>query len=162
MAVTGAEVIARGRTKVFSEIPVVTTSAYAAGDVVGTKLTITDAVYTRGATGLVQSVVVSCEDDLAADDLDIIFFGTDPSGSTFTDNAALAVVDADTYKIIGGATLGEKFDTGDGCIIQGTNLALPIEAASTSEDIYAVLVCRNAFTLSAVDSIQVTVNIIQD
>lgn len=73
--------------------PTVDTAAYAAGDLLCEKLELA-----VGYDILLSKIVVI---DLAAQDAELtfIFFTSNPSGTTFTENAALDIADADLDKI---------------------------------------------------------------
>ena len=147
------------QTLMFRNTPTVSTSAYAAGDVVGGEIEITNAARISGDGGVLASASLSCEDDLAASDIEVLLFDSNPTG-TYTDNAALAVPDADTYALIAAVDLDKKTDTGDGSFLQGRNVMVPYQADATS--LWAVMVCRNAFTLTATNAIQLNMHFIRD
>ena len=147
------------QTLMFRNTPTVSTSAYAAGDVVGGEIEITNAARISGDGGVLASCSLSCEDDLAASDIEVLLFDSNPTG-TYTDNAALAVPDADTYALIAAVDLDKKTDTGDGSFLQGRNVMVPYQADATS--LWAVMVCRNAFTLTATNAIQLNMHLIRD
>jgi hypothetical protein len=70
-------------------VPIVTsTTAYAAGDVIGGKLTIADAVVGSGHGGLLQSVFVLDLGNQKAP-LTILIFNADPTAATLTNDAKI-------------------------------------------------------------------------
>src|SRR3989304_1929899 len=92
-----------GKLVVVEATPVIVPAAYGAGDLIGTgKLTfpIPKNSARAGEAWVVENVVVS---DLAAQsaNMDLLLFDADPSATTFTDNAALDVADADLVKLVG-------------------------------------------------------------
>lgn len=76
------------------------TSIYASGDLIGGKLTIANAARVAAGSGVIKQVrIIDKAKQNAA--MDILFFYQDPSGTTFTDNAAFDLDDADIHKCFG-------------------------------------------------------------
>lgn len=132
--------------------PVMTPSvAYATGEVVGSKLSLTSANTAAPATsGIIRSVVLT---DLAAQtgNVDIVFFSADPSATTFTDNAAFTPADADLVKIIGSISMTDSDAYADNSIMQRalttTTSAVELPFVVTSgSTLYAAIVARAART----------------
>lgn len=145
---------------VFRSSPTVSTSAYAAGDVVGGEIEITNAARISGDGGFLATLSIMCEDDLAAGDLDVFIFKSNPA-STYTDNSALPTsADADAFELITAVNLGEKIDLGDGALLQARNIMVPYQCDATS--LFAVPVCRNAFTLTATTAIHFAAHLARD
>ena len=80
--------------------PVITTGIYASGDLIGALIELTNAVTDPGRGGVIEAVSLT---DLGnqSDNIDVIFFDTEPTATTFTDNAALDINDADLLNLIG-------------------------------------------------------------
>lgn len=139
----------------------VDTSAYASGDLLGAKLTLSSAIRTSGGTGIIESIVLT---DLAKQNaqIDVVFFDSNPSATTFTDNAALDIADADLEKIIGHVTIyaSDYISFSDNAVATVRNLGLAFQA-SGSDDIYACLVVRGTPTYAA-DDLALRVTILQD
>src|SRR4051812_1176333 len=78
---------------------VVDTAIYASGDLIGTKMTF------AGLAGLSRTLkvlsVLLVDEAKQSADIDLVLFSSDPTGTTFTNNAALDVADADMDKICG-------------------------------------------------------------
>ena len=144
-----------GQVYVFEQALTVTAGAYAADDVLHGEIEITNAARSSGGTGVIMQIIAAIEDDDAdgfvADDIDIVFFRSNPAG-TYTDNGALSVSDADAFEIEGVVTLNEKFDLGNITILQAANINIPYECNDTS--LFAVPVVRGAKTPEATDAIQ--------
>jgi len=148
--------------KVLTATPTVSASpAYSTGDNVGGKITLTDVCRTAQGSGLVQSVVITSK-SLQTASFDVIFFNSDPSGSTFTDNAAQAIVDADLSKIIGVAQCSTVVALAAESIHQATGLALPFALSGGATTIYAAIVVRGTPTLGSTSDIWLSVRILQD
>lgn len=135
----------------------VDTNAYAAGDCIGGLQTIECARIVKPSDKVVHSVVVS---DAAAQSaaLSIIFFKKNPAASTFTNNAALTIADADLKEIVGVVSvLGTDYtafaSNSAACV---TAIGLPIDA--DVNNLYFTIRCDGTPTYSAVTDLQVTIN----
>lgn len=132
----------------FSQAITVSTSpAYSTNDNIGGKLTMTGLVGGTGQ-GLLQQVELV---DQAAQNsaIDIYFFNADPSNTTFTDNGAMDIADADMAKIIGVVSIAAAdYKAGADnsfAIVKGVNLLIP----SLSRIVYGALVSRGTPTYVA-------------
>ena len=139
-------------------------AVYAAADVVGGKLTLTNAVRSRsfGIGGVIESVVLR---DLAAQtgDYDLVIFNADPSATTFTENGPIDVADADLGKVVGVVKLvasTHRTAFADSCVysVGGLNLSL----AGAGSNLYAVLVARGTPTFAATTDVSLELFIRQD
>lgn len=139
--------------------PAVTAGAYAAGMVAGGKLSLTTAVRASAGSGVIQSVSVSKKTALTAP-YDVYFFSADPTNSTFTDNAALALNVADLPLLVGVAHCTDLVDNGTPKTLQATNVALPFKLASGTT-LFAVPVIRGAETLASTSALILNVGILQ-
>lgn len=138
------------------------TAAYTAGDLLGGKLTLTDAVRVVGSSGIVQSIVLIDQDNEKRE-IDVVFFDSDPSGTTFTNNAALDVADADMAKIVGTVkiTSADYISFADNAVATRSAIGLAFKTDG-SRDLYAALVVREAPTYTATTDIALRVTILQD
>lgn len=77
-------------------------AAYIAGDVMGDQSPVEVPLVTRvpNGTGILHSLVVK-DKSKQSGDLDIILFSSRPLATTFTDNAAMDIADADMDRVIG-------------------------------------------------------------
>lgn len=133
--------------------PTVTAGAYTIADCFGGKQTIANAARVSGGGGTIRAVSMFDEGaNILADDIEVIFFDSDPSNSTFSDNGALAIVDADGPKIIGSVILGTRRDTGDGGFIYTRNLDIPY-VCDGGTSLYAVAVHLDTTAPDATDGI---------
>ncbi|MBY0408380.1 MAG: hypothetical protein K2Q01_11880 [Rickettsiales bacterium] len=139
--------------------PTVTAGAYTTGMVAGGKLSLSGAVRVSGGAGMIQSVSVSKKTALTAP-YDVYFFHTDPTNSTFTDNAALALNVADLPFLIGVARCTDLVDNGTPKTLQAVNVALPFKLSSGTT-LFAVAVIRGAETYASTSALVVNVSIIQ-
>lgn len=129
--------------------PAVDTNAYAAGDLMGAaeiELKLPTGSES-GQGGVIQSVGII---DLAAQaqNIDVMFFDTEPSGTTFTDNAAFDPADADLAHCVGVASITDWKSFADNAYGQVLNVAIPFVATGS---LYAVLVSRGTGTYGASD-----------
>jgi hypothetical protein len=138
--------------------PTVSTSAYASGDVIGSKMTLTGMARVAGGAGIVQSIILNSK-SAQTGAVDLLLFSADPSSSTFTDNAALSVNAADFDKLIGVAHITDWTNLGTPSVAQWHtgNLAFDLASGTT---LYAVLVARSTPTLASTSDLKLTVNVI--
>ena len=145
-----------GQTK--TSVPVVSLSpAYTAGDNVGGLLTIGGAVLTSGGFAVIETVVLSDSAKQSAA-LDIVFFDSNPSASTFTDNGALTITSGDITRIIGHvpilATDYTNFVTNSVATIRNVQLFFTVVSTTT---IYAAIVARGTPTYTNASSLNLRV-----
>lgn len=136
---------------VVSNVPVVQAAAYADGDLIGGKQTLT---IFRGPnrSSLLRSIVITSEVDLTVN-VDVILFSSDPSGTTFTENGAISIAAADAAKVIGIFTVSSRVDLGTPVVAQLQGLAIPLIGNGTARTIWAAMVVRGAYTPGAVDDV---------
>lgn len=134
-------------------------TAYAAGDLVGGKITLTGVAGESG-TGELLSVILSDLDNRQAA-FDVIFFDSNPTATTFTDNDPFDIDDADLPRICGVAKVvaGDYSAFVDNCV--ASKGALDIGFQATSEDLYAAIVTRGTPTYAA-GALRLTVSVRQD
>jgi hypothetical protein len=146
--------ILRPTAKEESETPALDTSAYAAGDLVGDKMTFSELLASSG-----KAVINGARlEDLGgqAAELAVILFKEDPTNTTLTDNAALDVADADLDKIVGTLRFRagqsssgdyEQFDSSAVALL--SDFRLPVNG--TDGTLYAVLKTEGSPTYGASD-----------
>lgn len=133
----------------------VTAAAYSTGNAVGAKRTFSSMAASTGRGGVLQTVIVR---DKAGQNVnyDLILFDADPTSTTITDKAAVAVNTADLAKIIGvvqlsGIVLGAAATMGV-LTASGLGLAYKITSGTT---IYGILVTRGAPTYASTSDVSV-------
>lgn len=136
----------------------VTAGAYVTGNVVGGLLTLTSAVASAGGQAWVQSAIAAFKSGVVPA-LDIILFNDNPTASTFTDNAAIAINTADLGKVRGvihvsDYTLGAAATMSIG---QAQNQGEPIVLVGTS--LYVVVVARASATLGSTSDLILTMTL---
>lgn len=116
------------------------TTAYIAGDQVGTILTLTNAARASGKGGLVTDVqLISAADIIGA--FDVIFF--DRSVTLAADNAAFAISDADALFVEALIQLAGAYDLGNNRL--GQNFT-PFRYVCNATSLFAALVTRVGHT----------------
>lgn len=151
-----------GMTAIAVAPTVSTTPAYTAGDAVGGKLTLASAVRLSGGNGLIQSVVLADKGKQSVA-LDVVFFNADPSGTTFTDNGALTIADADLLKIVGHVSVAAADYSAfvDNSVATKAGLGLAFKLASGTS-LYACIVARGTPTYTSTSDVQLLVSILED
>jgi len=147
----------RGAVGVLSQTPTVSTSpAYSSGDCIGGKLTFMPVVLAANHDATIQAVTLNCK-SAQTGAIDLILFNADPSASTFTDNAALAINAADFDKVIGVINITKWTNLGTPSVGESNNLAFPVELPTTAA--YGVLVARSTPTLASTSDLTVKLRV---
>lgn len=132
----------------------VDTNAYTAGDLIGGKMTF-DLSDFRDRDIFIRSAFVY---DQSKNDKDyiLVLFGADPAATTFTDQAAFDVDDADLTKIIGTISLATLTGFNDNGVSMVQALALPIPLDPKGNmTLYAALVSVADPTFAAATDVSV-------
>lgn len=145
-----------GPTRCVSATPTVDTSAYATGDLIGGKLTFSPAAgsSTKG-TGYIVSANITDKADQSVD-LELVLFRSNPTTTTFTDQAAFDPSDADLANVVAVISLPAAttfFTYNDNGVHFLGSLAIPFRGIT----LYGALVSRGTPTFSAASD--VTVNL---
>jgi hypothetical protein len=127
----------------------VTTTQYGSGDLMGNKFTMTN-VNIANPAALLTFVTVQ---DLTKQDgaLDVVIFDADPAGTTFTENSALDIADADLPKVIAVIKIAaaDYADFNDNSVATKNALGgIPFNAAAGAT-LYGCLVSRDTKTYGA-------------
>lgn len=135
-------------------------TAYAAGDNVGGKLLFTGAFVTAKHAGDIRKVLITDADAQSAN-FDLILFNSDPSGSTFTDNAAQAIAAADRSKIIAVISITTH------CVLSGSAISyrtslVDFAYSMAAGSLYGCLVTRSTPTYTSTTALSIYMDIIQD
>lgn len=158
--VAHAETVVTTKTVVVEAAPACDTAAYAAGELIGGKLTLSFATASSVFTGIISNVTIIDKDKEAAD-LDVVFFDTDPSSTTFTDQAAFDPADADLLNIICTVSVTTDVAFSDNGISYANNVNCPFITPS-STTIYAAIVSRGTPTYTTSSDLLLRVGILQD
>jgi hypothetical protein len=150
-----------GRQVFKTATPTVTAGAYTTGQCVGALNSLATAARVAAGSLIIKSCMVTVKTALTAP-YDVIFFSTNPSNSTFTDNAALAINVADLQSICGIAHCTEVVSGGTPQILQAPDgLAIPCKL-SAAQILYAQIVIRGGQTFASTSAIGLNVGILQD
>jgi hypothetical protein len=139
----------------------VDTAAYTAGDCIGGKLTLTNAVGSSGGTGVWQDVCI-IDDGEIEPAMDIIIFNSDPTAATLTDQAA-AVFSTDVSKIIAHKRINSSdyATTLGGSSVANVSVNLGVQA-SGSANLYACLIDTSGNDFVAGTDLQVKFKFVRD
>jgi hypothetical protein len=143
-----------------SATPTVSLSAYTASYVIGSKLTLSNAVRVAGGSGVISSVTITDTSKQNAK-MDVIFFQSDPTGSTFSDQSPLSLATADLTKSPGAVTV-EAYDyktlSGNSvATIAPVGIVFDIDSGS---DLFACLVNRGTPTYTSTSALSLIVGIV--
>lgn len=132
------------------------TTAYVAGDTVGTLITVANAARVSGGGGVIVGVTLIDQSDIIGP-YDVLFF--DSTVTLAADNAAFTISDADSLKLVAILQLPGSFDIGANRVAQSYNLAIPYVCAGGTS-LFAALITRGGhtfFTAGALPQINVYV-----
>ena len=155
-----------GITAQDSLTPPVQAAAYATGDLIGGKMEFTTAARRPGLSGIIHSIVLA-SDNAFTSDVDIVFFDTDPTNTTFSENNAIAVDIADVTTVIGvvnlvAADVGTDLGTPDVLFKSNLGLAFNIPDANDTRSIFAAAIMRGAHTPGSTAALTWRLGILQD
>lgn len=140
-----------------SDTPTISTSAYASGDVIGASyLTFQNAVGENGSMGTALTAKLFDFDGQDAE-IDLLLFKAPPT-STLTDNAALALNEADTLNLLGAVEFRYYTSLGTPSFSQVEKVGLGL--TSVRGTIYGILVSRDSGTPTYTDTDHVTVEVV--
>ncbi len=146
-------------------VTVEATPDYSTGDLVGGLLTLTHPIADGNGTstyptgGLIHQVLIT---DLAKQsvDKDVVFFDTNPSNTSFTENAALDINDTDLLNVIGVVTVETWFSFNDNSVGQALNLAIPFVLPASATALYAAIVERGTANYASTSDLSIRVGIL--
>lgn len=142
--------------------PTVSTSpAYSTGDVVGGLMTFTS-MTDASSSGVVQSARVNTK-TLVTAGLKMYLFHTNPTGSTFTDNAAPSIAAADYNKVFEVVSLPSP-DNGLGThtIWTANGIGRSFVLPSSGTTIYGVNIATTGFTLGTTTDLEASISVMKD
>lgn len=135
-------------------------AAYVSGAVIGTTQTITDAMRVNGGTGLLQSIRLLDQDDLALA-IDIVLMQN--TQSLGTDNGVVNITDANAIDILGiiSVVATDYVDLINSRLSTIRNIDLGVQSAATSRDLFVGLIVRGAGTFTA-NALRLRLTFLQD
>lgn len=151
-----------GITEIISATPAVeATPDYSPGDVMGGKISLLKATRLEGHSGYITSACIKSKADITVP-IDVIFFSSDPSGTTFTENSAISLDAADVAKIIGAVQVFQWFDLGTP-VVGFAECRIPFRLTlSTGTTLYAVMVPRGTINLASTSDLVLEVAVEQN
>jgi hypothetical protein len=155
-------------SRVLSSTPTITAGAYSANDLVGGKISLTPAARLVSLpsniipTATIINVILT-DKSTQASNTDVIFWSADPSATTFTDNAALTVADADLLNIIGIVTVNSWTTFAANSVGTTTSaVTFPYQLASEASTLYASLITRGTPTYASTSDLTLRVQMYWD
>jgi hypothetical protein len=138
-------------------------AAYAANDLVGTKLTVSNIARGNNKQVTIQTITVTCRDDILPD-MDLFLFASDPTGTTFTDNSPLGIDVADINRQRGPLRIaaGDWKSTGTSGSRVATKMGLGWAVTSVNGNLYAALITRTGITYTNGSTVQIHFEAFQD
>lgn len=131
-----------------------TATGYAAGDLIGTKITFNDVIQADyGGGAIVSALVINKMDQKTA--MDLLVFQEDLASGTGAgtnwatgNNAALAIADSDIVNCIGHISIGTgDYSDGGECAVANVSANLPFSIKSRK--LYGLLVARGAMDMTS-------------
>lgn len=145
-------------------VTVLATPDYSAGDSIGaaitsTALTISD-VARRSLVGTIKSVILADSANQKLD-IDVVFFKSAPTASTFVDNAAITIAQADLEKIVGCVSIvpaDYKSYTSNAVAVK-SGLDIPFKC-DTDRSMRCALIARTTINFAGADDLHLQVGVL--
>lgn len=160
IALADGSVTIIGQTTTITLHPTVDTNIYASGDLIGGKNTLSLAVRRNYGSGIINRIEVIDQSKNSAN-LDVVFFTTNPTNTTFTDNAAFDPHDTDSPFIICAANVTTHLAYADNSSSY-SNQSCAFKLTEQSQKLYMAIVARSTPTFTAATDLWVRVSILQD
>lgn len=133
--------------------PTVTATAYASGECIGGKLTLTNALPAESRSGFLTGVSITSLSAINAQ-MSLILFDSDPTATTITDKAAFTCAAADMPRVIGAVDIPTtaRYTLGGNNVVFDVDVQKAVRANTTtlSGTLFGVLIARGAMTFSGV------------
>lgn len=148
-----------GKTAKVAVSPTVTASAYTTGNIVGGKITFSNALLTAGS-GILESISVKSKTTQTAS-FALAIFDSNPSNSTWTDKTAPAINAADLPFLVGIYSLSvSPISLGTGSVYNLNGIGQALNAGATT--LYGILIVTGTPTFGSTSDITVTLGLLQD
>ena len=132
--------------------PTISLTLYATGDNIGGLISLDEAVKHPGHGGSIRSI--SLIDKLAIDAaIDVLLFDKNPSNSTFTDNAAAVVADADVVNLVAVFPLTTYVTLAGNSVASLNTLDVPFIVFG-AQTLFAAMIIRAGATYTTTDALQ--------
>jgi hypothetical protein len=145
------------RIKEASKTFTIDTTGHAVGDQVGDKEEFVNVVSGAGLGGVIRTIVLTDLVHTTPVQMDIIFFRSDPSTSTLTENSPPDVADGEVGKIAGKCTVL----TGDWIVLADNAVATitpDIQFTCESTSLYVIMITRTAKTWASASDLAMRVS----
>ena len=140
---------------ILDNTPVISVTAYTIGDNIGGLISLTEAVKHPGHGGSIRSV--SLIDKLEIDAaIDVLVFDKNPSNSTFTDNDAAVVADADVVNLVAVFPLSTYVTLAGNSVASADTRDVPFIVFG-GQTLFAAMIIRAAATYTTTDALQLRV-----
>lgn len=143
--------------------PAVTNGGYSPGDIMGALITLPNVAQAIDKGFVLNDIELSFKSAVTPSLL-VVFFDADPTGTTYTDNAAYSLAVADTFKVVAAVPInalgGYLTDHGTPNTYRLGNLGISMKPVSGTRDIYALVIDLTGVTLTSTSDLQVSVGII--
>lgn len=147
------------RTGVVTTTPTIDTAIYASGELMGGLQTLSNATSPTVFGGIIAQVEITDKDAENAA-IDVIYFDSNPSSTTFTDQAPLDIADVDLTKIICVVSITAYKAYADNSSAALQNVNCPFRASSST--IYAAFISRGTPTYTSASDLSLRTGILQD
>lgn len=153
------------RRKVLRNTPTIQAAAYALGDLVGGKQAFANAARVADSIGGIIEFLLIADNANVGQPFDLVFFDSDPSATTFTENEALDIADVDLDKVLAvvrlTATTATDFQAFVDNAVHYKQVAIPYVTAGGTT-LFLAMLARGAMTFVATDDLQLTLTVRQD
>jgi hypothetical protein len=142
-------------------VPTITTVIYATGNLMGGKLVAAGMMNAARLGGRIRTISIADKANQKAA-IDVVCWGADPSGTTFTDHAALAVAAADLLKLVGHVSIlaADYISFSANALATKNNINWSLKSTTTS--LWFAMIARGTPTYASVSDLQLTVDFSQD
>ena len=133
-------------------------TAYAAGDTIGSLVTFTESQLYGNTMKRLKSVIIT-DASKQSSAIDIVLFGANPTGSTFTNDAAAVIPVADLTKIIGVAKVPSAnysaYSASSAALVE---VDIPIFVVNSTYNLYMAVICQGTPTYTSTSAISLTLS----
>lgn len=151
-----------GNTDQITPTLAVATLVYSSGNVVGGKLTLTNAMRVSGGTGILQSLLIIDNANQKAA-FDILLFNADPSAGTYTDRVAFTFNVTDRAKLVRRVSVAATdYVTVGGVAIADISPGGKVLKAVATQNLFAIIVTTGTPTYAATTDLVIRFGILRD
>lgn len=139
----------------------VTAGIYGAKDLIGGKMSFDVSAFDSSDGCMILEQVLVIDQAMQSANVDLVLFASNPSATTFTNDASLDIADADMAKICAVVSVTTHHAFTDNGISGARELSIPINVGvvSGTRTLYAALVARSTPTFAASTDVSVTLGL---